>query len=210
MKTLLLTLVLMGLGVCPALAVTYNYGWEDQGTVLGFYGTNGDGSDIMFANATSAPDPVRTGSYSLRLEDNMASGTPQAFLAYIWGLRPADVITAEFWRYDVTYGAAPSCRIWGHWNDDLPDDYFAYSGPAGGQDDYGPGTGWDLASYAFINSEGHSGLVIECRTYSAPGDIVYLDDLEIDIPVYATIMLPSASFVGVEQTSFGSVKALFR
>lgn len=210
MKTLLLTLVLVGIVVFPVLAGTFNYGWEDEGTVLGFYGTNDDESDAMFANATSAPDPVRTGTYSLQLEDNMVSGTPQAFLAYIWGLQPADVVTAEFWRYDVTSGAAPSCRIWGHWNDDLPGDYFGYSGSAGGESDYGPGTGWDLTSFIFSNDDGHSGLVIECRTYSGPGDIVYIDDLEIVIPDHASIMLPSASFVGVEDTSFGSVKALFR
>jgi len=115
-----------------------------------------------------------------------------------------------FWRYDVTFNAAPSCRLWGHWNDSLPSDYFGYDGSAGGQSDYGPGAGWDLAWYDFINTDGHTGLVIECRTYSSPGDIVYIDDMEIMIPDHASIMIPNAGFVGTEARSFGAVKALFR
>jgi hypothetical protein len=207
---MILVLCVVTLGVCPALASLHYYSWEDEGTVLGFYGTNPDESDAMFATAVGAPDPVRSGAYSLKLEDNLQSGTPQAFLAYVWGLLPNDTVSALFWRYDVTPGAAPSCRIWGHWNDSLPDDYFGYDGSAGGQEDYGLGMGWDLAMFDFVNTEGHTGLVIECRTYSSPGDIVYIDDMEIIIPDHASIMLPSADFVGTEERSFGSVKALFR
>jgi len=210
MRKFLMVLLMLGLGAGPALAITYYYGWEDGGTVLGFYGTNPDNSDVMFANYVGAPDPVHIGTYSLKLEDNMASGTPQAFVAYVWDLQMGDVVSASFWRYDTTFDAAPSCRIWGHWNDDLPGDYFAYSGSASGQTDYGPGDGWNQALFDFNNVDGHTGLVIECRTYSGPGDIVYIDDLEVTIPDHASIMLPSASFVGTEETSFGSVKALFR
>ena len=150
------------------------------------------------------------GLYSLKPEDNLATGTPQAFLAFVWDMLPGDNVSALFWRYEVTPAASPSCRVWGHWNDGLPDDYFAYPGSASGQSDYGPGMGWDLASFDFVNADGHTGLVIECRTYSTPGDIVFIDDMEIIIPDHASIMLPHAGFVGIEATSFGSVKALFR
>jgi len=210
MRKMLLILVVLGLAACPALASLHYYSWEDGGTVLGFSGTNADLSDAMFASAVGAPDPVRTGSGSLKLEDNLLSGTPQAFIAYVWGLQPNDTVSALFWRYDVTPAAAPSCRIWGHWNDSLPGDYFANDGSASGQSDYGPGAGWDLATFDFVNTGGHTGLVVECRTYSNPGDIVYIDDMEIMIPDHASILLPSASFVGTEARSFGSVKALFR
>ncbi|MEN8008553.1 MAG: hypothetical protein ABFS42_16205 [Candidatus Krumholzibacteriota bacterium] len=210
MKTLLMIVTGLCLGTGLAVAGTHVYGWEDGGKVLGFYGTNADETDVMFVSAVGAPDPVFQGSMSLKLEDNMLSGTPQAFLAFVWGLQPNDTVTASFWRYDVTLAAAPSCRLWGHWNDDLPGDYFGYSGSASGQGDYGPGTGWDVTVFDFINADSHTGLVIECRTYSNPGDIVYIDNLEVTIPDHASIMLPSAGFVGTEETSFGSVKALFR
>ena len=210
MRKILMVFAVITMGVCPALASLHYYSWEDEGTVLGFYGTNPDESDAMFATAVGAPDPVRSGSFSLKLEDNLQSGTPQAFLAFVWDLQPNDTVSALFWRYDVTPGASPSCRIWGHWNDSLPDDYFDYSGSAGGLDDYGPGAGWDLAMFDFVNTDGHTGLVIECRTYSNPGDIVFIDDMEIMIPDHASILIPSADFVGTEARSFGSVKALFR
>ena len=210
MRTLLSIIVLVCLGTCPSLAGTHIYGWEDGGTVLGFFGTNADETDVMFVTAVGAPDPVFAGAGSLKLEDNMASGTPQAFVAFVWGLQPNDTVTASFWRYDVTPGSAPNCRLWGHWNDDLPGDYFGYSGSASGQSDYGPGTGWDVTVFDFVNGDSHTGLVIECRTYSSPGDIVYIDNLEVTIPDHASIMLPSATFVDTEESSFGSVKALFR
>ena len=210
MKKLLMIVVGLCLAAGLAQAGTHTYGWEDGGTVLGFYGTNADETDAMFATAVGAPDPVHAGSGSLKLEDNLLDGTPQAFVAYVWGLELNDTVSASFWRYDVTPGASPSCRIWGHWNDDLPDDYFGYSGSASGQGDYGLGTGWDQTMFDFVNVDGHTGLVIECRTYSAPGDIVYLDDMEITIPEHASIILPNASFVATEETSFGSVKSLYR
>jgi len=209
MKKLLLIVLGLCLSAGLAQAGTHTYGWEDGGTVLGFYGTNDDESDIMFVSATGSPDPVHSGSGSLKIEDNMTDGTPQAFVVFVWGLQFGDTVTGSFWRYDTTPSAAPSSRIWGHWNDDLPDDYFGYSGSASGQNDYGPGTGWDQATFDWTTMS-HSGLVIECRTYSSPGDIVYIDDLEVTIPDHASIMMPSASFVGTDDTSFGSVKALFR
>lgn len=210
MKKLLMIIVSVFLSAGLAQAGTHTYGWEDSGTVLGFYGTNDDETEVMIATAVTAPDPVHGGIASLKLEDNMLDGTPQAFLAFVWGLQDGDVVNASFWRYDMTPTAAPSSRIWGHWNDELPDDYWAYSGSASGQSDYGPGTGWDQAMYDYTVSGGHTGLVIECRTYSAPGDIVFIDDLEITIPDGASIILPDANWVGTEETSFGALKALFR
>jgi len=210
MKKLFIIILGLGLAAGPVLAGTHIYGWEDGGTVLGFYGTNADETDIMLVTATEAPDPVWQGSWSLKLEDNMADGTPQAFLAFVWDLQPNDTVVASFWRYDDTFEAPPSCRLWGHWNDDLPGDYFGYSGSASGQSDYGMGSGWDITVFNFVNTDNHTGLVIECRTYSTPGDIVYIDNLEVTIPDHASIMLPNASFIGIEEVSFGGVKALFR
>jgi len=157
---------------------TETCGWEDAGTtIIGNYG------DIIATNV-GAPDPVHTGSRSLKLEDNAASGTPQAFVAWITGLSDGDVVDATFWRYDTTPGTSPSCRIWAHWNDD-PADINGYAGSADGESDYGPGTGWDQTGYSWTVADGHTGLVIEVRTYSSAGDIVWIDDLEVTIPVTA-------------------------
>jgi hypothetical protein len=179
----------------PALAQqTQSFGWEDGTTTV--VSTYPDPDSILSTNV-GAPDPVQSGSRSLRLEDNAASGTPQVYIAWIAGLTDGDEVTASFWRYDDTPGAAPSCRIWGHWNDD-PGDITGYDGSAGGNDDYGPGTGWDQTSHTWTVADGHTGLVIEVRTYSSDGDTVWIDDLEVTIPDTAVFQ----DMVPVELTAF--------
>jgi hypothetical protein len=162
------------------------YGWEDGiGTVLALYGT---GDPPIIATNVGAPDPIHAGARSLRLEDNSPTGTPQAYLAWIVGLTDGDVVEAGFWRYDTTPDVSPSVRIWGHWNDD-PLDINGYAGSAGGNEDYGPSEGWDEASWSWTVVDGHTGLVIEARTYSNPGDTVWLDDLMVTAPPTATVYL---------------------
>ncbi len=171
---------IVALLAAPAYAVqVVEYGWEDGGTILGSY------SDIDAYNV-GAPDPVYAGERSLKLVDQAESGTPQAYVAWITGLTDGDEVTGSFWRYDTTPGASPSGRIWGHWNDD-PDDVMGYSGSASGQTDYGPGLGWDETSYTWTVADGHTGLIIEARTYSSPGDTVWIDDITISAPDGATI-----------------------
>ena len=119
-------------------------------------------------------------------------GTPQAYLAWITGLEDGDTVDADFWRYDTTSGSAPSVRIWAHYTNDLSD-IDSYSGSAGGNSAYGSGEGWDLAEWSWtFNSDGgsHNGLVIEARTYSSPGDTVWIDDLTVTAPDTATITTP--------------------
>ena len=186
-----------------------DYGWEDAGTVLGIYPDPAAPSIIATNVAGWDGEPVHAGNFSLKLEDNLASGTPQAFLALMWNLRDGDQITVGFWRYDVTPAAAPSCRLWGHWNDLLPGDPYGYSGSASGELDYGPGEGWDYTSFVFTVA-GNTGLVIEARTYSSPGDIVWIDDMHIEVPDHVYVQIPGCSPVGVESESWGGVKALFR
>jgi len=198
MKTLLATLLALCLSAGAVMADTMTFSWEDgTSTILGNYG------DIIATNDGSI---AYTGSRSLKLEDNAASGTPQAFVAWVYGLSDGDVVTASIWRYDTTPGASPSCRIWGHWNDDM--DIGGYAGSAGGNDDYGPGEGWDQTSWTWTVEGGHTGLVIEVRTYSSPGDTVWVDDLEVTAPAGAVIMIPDGS-VPAEATSWSQVKALY-
>ncbi len=184
----------------PAFALTSTYGWEDGGTTLGQYG------DIT---ATNVGDQVHTGDRSLYLLDQDVGGTPQAFVAWVIGLTDGDEVTACFWRYDTTPGASPSCRIWGSYTSvgGTIDDY---AGSAGGNSDYGPGTGWDEVchTWTFDSDTGaRDGLVIQVRTYSNPGDFVWIDDLTVTAPDGTEIRLPSVTPVDV--TTWSAIKGLY-
>ncbi|MBD3317386.1 MAG: hypothetical protein GF344_16480 [Chitinivibrionales bacterium] len=162
-------------------AQTVNYGWEDGETILGKYGN---------VSESLVSSPVHGGSKSLQLTDSSSSGpsTPQAYVAWVKDLQNGDTVTASFWRYDVTPGSSPSCRIWGHYTSDTGD-IDSYAGSASGNSGYGPGEGWDKTSYTWVydGTGDHTGLVIEVRTYSNDGDVVWVDDLEVTAPDYATI-----------------------
>jgi len=185
-----------------ALAGTASCGWEGSATVLAVYGA---GDPPIIAEIDT--DPVHSGSQSLYLEDNEPDGTPQAYVAWILGLEDGDEVTATIWRYDVTPAAAPSCRIWGHWNDD-PTDVMGYNGSAGGESAYGPGTGWDQTGYTWTVAGGHTGLVVEIRTYSNDGDIVWVDDMEITAPTGTVIYTPD-TYTPVQNSTWAGIKVLF-
>lgn len=185
-----------------ALAGTVQFGWEGPDTVLGMTGT---GTPPILASL--AGDPVHSGSQALRLEDNSPTGTPQAFVAWVVGLAEGDEVTAGFWRYDTTPGTQPpSCRIWGHWNDS-PDNLYGYHGSAGGNSSYGPGTGWDRTEHTWTVADGHTGLVVVVRTYSEPGDTVFVDDLEITAPPGATVWTPE-NYLSLQGTTWAGIKRI--
>ncbi len=191
--TVLSTCILVLIAGVASAVQTQTFGWENPAvTVLYTYPAS---DSILSTNVTT---PVHNGSRSLQLEDNLASGTPQVYLVWITGLTDGDQVIGSFWRYDTTPSAAPSCRIWGHWNDGATID--VYTASASGQSDYGPGTGWDQATYTWTVADGHTGLVIEVRTYSNAGDTVWIDDLEVTIPDTATF----EQMVPVELQSFSA------
>ncbi|UCD75720.1 MAG: hypothetical protein JSV91_02160 [Phycisphaerales bacterium] len=175
-------LPLLGLVCASAQAeiITDSYGWEDGfGTICGFYGNLG------LAENVGAPDPVHSGDRSLHLVEEPIEGTPQAYLAFITGLQDGDIIDASFWRFDDSPGASPSVRIWAHYA--TSDDINSYMGSAGGNDDYGPGEGWDQTGWQWVfdsDAGARDALVIECRLYSpseGPGDLFWVDDLFVQV-----------------------------
>jgi hypothetical protein len=199
MKTLTVMALATLFIAASASAATVEYGWEDGGVILGSYG------DID-ASSVTTPDPVHGGSHSLYLLDQAASGTPQAYIAWVKGLSDGDEVTASFWRYDDTPGASPSCRIWGHWNDE-PLDVMGFAGSAGGNNDYGLGEGWGETSWTWTVADGHTGLVIEVRTYSNPGDFVWVDDLTVTSPGGSEIVVPLVT--PVAESTWSAIKALY-
>jgi len=201
MRNLLFAVVLLGFAQL-AFADTVNYGWEGTETVLALYGT---GEPPM--NVAIATDPVHGGSQSLYLEDNSPTATPAAYIVWILGLQDGDEVTASIWRYDTTPDSSPSCRIWGHWNDD-PGDVMGYNGSASGETDYGPGTGWDETGFTWTVVDGHTGLVIEMRTYSSEGDAVWVDDLTVTAPSGCTILTPD-DVASLQASTWAGIKAQF-
>jgi hypothetical protein len=168
--------------LCAAMALgeTSSYSWESCQSPLGTYG-----EPLWQIGRTQVHD----GMCALEIAEDAPTGTPQVYVAWVKDLGDGDVVTASFWRYDDTPGASPSARIWGHWNDDLID-VNAYHGSAGGNDDYGPGTGWDLAEHSWTVADGHTGLVIEARVYGMVGEFVPIDEIVVNAPDGAYIQFP--------------------
>ena len=163
----------------------------------------------VIATNVGAPDPVHSPTRSLKLVDNGASGvTPQAYLCHVYPLTDGDVVTACIWIYDVTPGSAPSGRIWANYTD-IGGDCETYAGSASGNYDYGPGTGWDEPCHDWVVADGHTGLVIEVRTYSSPGDVVWIDELEVTAPDHAEIITPETE-VTVDSATWSAIKGLYR
>ena len=197
MKFILTLLAVFAFSGIATADYTVDYGWEGTATIMGQYG------DILASISTVH---VHDSAQSLYLVDDAASGTPQAFVALITGLQAGDSIYGEFWRYDITPGASPSCRIWGHWISD-PNDINSYAGSAGGNSDYGPGTGWYLASYKWGAEAGDENLVIEVRTYSSAGDDVWIDEMSITAPDHAMILTPDQT--ALQRRTWADIKAAF-
>ncbi len=202
MRLALCALIIMA--AVPVMATTVLYGWENGETILGMYP---DG-EIIATNVTS-PDPVYAGMRSLRLEDASPSSTPQAYVAWICGLTDGDIVNASFYCYDDTPDVEPSGRIWGHYVDG---DVNAYAGSAGGSSAYSSGIGWEQLAYSWVfDSDGgtRDGLVIEARTYSSPGVVIWVDDLMIEAPEACMIYLPCDP-TPVEESTWGTIKAMYR
>jgi len=199
MKTVFFTVIALAAVNLAFAQQTETYGWEGSDTILGMFPEDG-------VEASLVTDPVHGGSQSLEIERLSDGTTPQAYVAWITGLSDGDEVTASFWRYDVTPGTYPSCRIWAHWNDD-PDDVYGHAGSASGNPDYGLGEGWDETEYTWTVVDGHTGIVIEARVYSNPGDIVWVDDMTVTAPTGANIILPGG--LALENTTWADIKATF-
>jgi len=210
MRALLaIAVVLLVSGSCLGQRYDVFESWEGAATLLGTYGT---GSPPIIATIRSGTpiDPVH-GTQYLELEDNSPTGTPQAYVAWVKNLAPGDEVYVSLWRYDDTPDVPPSCRLWAHWNDDLGD-INGYSGSAGGNEDYGLGTGWEEVSWTWTNPlgrESHLSLVVEVRTYSDPGDIVWIDNMMVAAPEGADVDTPTSASP-VEDSTWSAIKELFR
>jgi hypothetical protein len=205
MRNLLLIGFVLLLAVPAFAVVTVTYGWEDGGTVLGMSPANG-----LACTNVAAPDPVYAGLHSLKCNE-LATGTKQAYVAWIRGLVDGSQVHVELYAYDTTVGVNPSGRIWAHYNDS-PTNVMQSNGSASGPNFYSGGTGWtnDVATnYTWTMAGGHTGIVIEFRCYGAIGDNVWADEMTITAPDGATIVVPEPQSP-VENGTWSSIKALYR
>ncbi len=229
-------LLLVGFAVLFAASAAYadytvSYGWEDGvGTILGYYGNLVNESNVTGAqigqDCLVGPFTCRgafEGIQYLHVAESPHSGTPQAYLACITGLLDGDLITASFYGYDVTPGASPSWRIWGHYTDALqcPECPGGYAGSAGGNSEYTAGTGWDMVSWTWTfvttGEDDHNGLVVEGRLYSTPSTQdpcltdYFCDLITVTVPDHAHVLFPDLTGPSAsEATNWGGIKALFR
>ena len=179
--------------------LNWSYNWEDGGTALGSYG------NAILSNST---EQAHGGTSSLKIVEDPLSGTPYAYIWWVTGLTDADEITASFWVYDITPGASPSGRIWGHYTSD-PNDVESYSGSASGNTTYSDGTGWSQVSHTWTfdsNTGANDGLVVEARIYSGSGageNVIYIDDASITVSNESAIIhAANDQTLPVELTSF--------
>jgi hypothetical protein len=184
--------------------ITLTESWEGAYTLLGSSGT---GDPPLFADAVGSPPTPIDGFQTLQLTHNSATGTPTAYVAWVVGLQDGDTVTSSIWRYDSTPGTTPSCRLGAHWNDD-PASIDTYSGAAGWNPDAGSGEGWDEVTWEWLTGDGHTGLVIEVRLYSNPGDVVWVDELTVSAPDHSWIWLPQPP-AAADPTSWSTIKALY-
>jgi len=209
----------------PAAAqVTCCYSWEDGGTILGYYGNLVGAANVSGpqtgSQGSTLPDYTCPGAFHgssyLHVAEDPHSSTPQAYLGWVTGLNPGDVVTAGFYGYDMTPGGSPSWRIWGHWADSL--DPESYYGSAGGNDTYTAGTGWDYVehTWTFTDTTGaFDALMIEGRLYSTPSTSdpdhtdYWADFICVTAPTTACIHFPTGGSP-VEAASWTKVKALYR
>jgi len=188
-----------------------DYGWEDGGTILSFYGNVANpanvamGTDPGTNNQEPSYDPPltvlpHTGTGMLEIMEDPHSSTPQAYVAYIEYLTEGDVVTASFYGWDSTEGASPSIRIWGHYA--LNGDIDSYTGSAGGNVDYTVGVlngQWSQVQHTWTVDAGQEALVVEVRLYSTPSTSTehntnyWIDDLQVIAPDSAVVNIPEIS-----------------
>ncbi len=151
------------------------YDWEDGGTTLGQFGDN--------LTTENSGEQAYSGASSLKMIEDPASGTPQAYVAWVKNLVDGDEIICSFWVYDTTVDASPSGRIWAHYS--TSDDINAYKGSASGNSTYSDGSGWSFLEYTWIfdsDTNTRDAFVLEARIYAgADGDSIYVDDVTVRV-----------------------------
>jgi hypothetical protein len=202
-RAAIVIIAVLTLAATPLWAQTRSFDWEDgTSTAQGKYPAD-PGSNLTYENST---EQAHGGTHSLKLIENPASGTPQAYIWWVTGLTDGDTIDASFWVYSATLGTNPRGRIWGHYTvagSDIND----YGGSAGGNASYNEGGGWSQLSHSWTydsNAGANDGLVVEARIYSAAdGDFIYIDDTSITVTAMSTVVIsaPDGS-IPVELMSF--------
>lgn len=229
-KALLIAAAMCLVATAAAADYTVSFSWEDGvSTIMGSYGNLVDPSNVTGAQngqngmpGTSYSCPgAYDGDRYLHVAEETHYSTPQTYLACITGIREGDSITASFWGYDITPGASPSWRIWGHYSDalDCPGCPGAYTGSAGGPVDYTDGLGWGITEHTFVLpalAADQTALVVEGRIYSTPATCdscrtdFWADLVTVTVPDHCAVTFPDGGPSAIEATTWGGIKSLYR
>jgi hypothetical protein len=178
-----------------------SYGWEDGfADVLSFFG------NVYEPRNTTSPDPVYTGTRSLKVTEFPMGDTPEVGIAFITGLQDGDLVTAGFSAYDVTANASPSIRIWGNYANSA--DLTSYLGSAGGNETYSGASTWTRLenTWTFSSGDGSAdALMITARLYSPASGVesqdYFIDDVNVVAPLHATIIFPADLYLASDYTT---------
>ncbi|AQQ71882.1 hypothetical protein SMSP2_02261 [Limihaloglobus sulfuriphilus] len=180
--------------VTGSFAYTVDYGWETGSQAyLGTYGS------IDTVNTGFNTDVARTGTQSLKIVEDPLSSTPQVYVGWVTGVSEGDVITATGWMYSTSADAAvsnPRGRLWCHYS--TAADITTYEGSGTNpNNDYAGTVDWMQFTQSTTVATGKEAVVIEARIYSdpAPGNVIYLDDLQITAPEGALVTLANGTTV---------------
>lgn len=185
----------------PNTYTVHEYGWENfdpfapnfrETVLLGTYGALQTGLEI---------NEVRSGTKSLWVSDDSASDVPEGYLAWITGLQPGDYITASCFGKSYAGQTTGGVRMWAHYTYD-ENNIRSFASSAGGYEIYSNPDEWTelrkmwvFPDATYTDGEGTlhpiTGMVIKVRTYSAPGEGGFVDDLTIEVPQTATVIFPS-------------------
>ena len=208
--------------------MTSYYSWEPScyPAILGAYGNLVDAFTVtgaqMGSQGSTLPDYECPGAVDgeryLHVAEDPHYSTPQAYVAWVTDLNDGDVVTAGFYAYDVTPGAAPSHRIWGHYSNSV--DVMTYLGSASGNSEYTAGIGWEYIehTWTFAGGDGNA-LVIKDRLYSTPRTSdpdhtdFWVDYVIVTSPDHSSQVFPGPGIpVGtpVESVGWSKIKAFYR
>lgn len=182
------------------------YGWEDGATVLGTYNPQ----YMFLANSVAQ---AYLGTHSLEIYETGGATTPQAYVAWITPLYTGQTVTVTLQTYDLSTGGNPSVRIWGHWTP-VGGDVLSYNSSAGGSNTYSGGTTWTPLTYTWTCDALHNGmgLVIEVRPYNATPWLGsnWVDQICVTHPGLSAVVFPDQQIVPATDSTWGSVKGLYR
>lgn len=167
---------------------TYTYDWEDGfGNAVYTYGN--------VYKTENTTEQVHGGSRAVKVIHYPIESSAKVMLAWVKNLQTGDTVTAKVWAYDDGIIGYQATRLVADYtsSDDITDFY----GYVDGTGTSTLGLGWEQLEYTWtVNTLGgtQDGILVAAQMfsdYTSTSENFYYDDLEITVPGYAEVVLPS-------------------